>query len=236
MTQLGIGVAALNHDSEYQAAYEKGIKRSEYWTHTLNDCISLIGRLPALAARIYRNVYHPGNDILPIDKNLDLVGNYTRMLGFGDNHSLTEYLRLYIAIHGDHEGGNASAHTAHLVASTLSDPFISYSAALYALAGPLHGLANQEVLRWQLAMLEEVGNDVTHEKIKEYLWKTLKSGQVVPGYGHGVLRKSDPRFMALQAFCETRPELKASPIIQLVKKTYEVTPAVLLEHGKVCPH
>jgi len=159
-------------------------------------------------------------------------GNYTRMLGFGDNQNLTEYLRLYIAIHSDHEGGNASAHTAHLVASTLSDPFISYSAALFALAGPLHGLANQEVLRWQLSMLEEVGDNVTHDKIKEYLWKTLKSGQVVPGYGHGVLRKSDPRFMALQEFCDTRPELMSSSIIQLVKKTFEVAPAVLLEHGK----
>jgi citrate synthase len=148
-----------------------------------------------------------------------------------------------------------------LVASTLSDPFISYSAALFALAGPLHGyvnvylsvlslpsycfvrLANQEVLRWQLAMLEEIGGKVTHEQIKEYLWKTLKGGQVVPGYdiwcspglplcahhalgfssyGHGVLRKSDPRFIALQEFCDTRPELMASPIIQLVKKVWNV--------------
>ena len=64
------------------------------------------------------------------------------MLGFGDNKPLTEYLRLYIALHGDHEGGNASAHTAHLVGSTLSDPYLSYSAALFALAGPLHGYAN----------------------------------------------------------------------------------------------
>jgi len=93
-------------------------------------------------------------------------------------------------------------------------------------------LANQEVLRWQLSMLNEVGDNVTHDQIKEYLWKTLKNGQVVPGYGHGVLRKSDPRFIALQEFSETRPDLRASPIVQLVKKTYEVAPAVLLEHGK----
>ena len=84
-------------------------------------------------------------------------------------------------------------------------------------------------------MLNEVGDNVSHEQIKEYLWKTLRSGQVVPGYfifpprcpgidchprsyGHGVLRKSDPRFIALQEFCETRPDLRASPIVQLVKK------------------
>jgi citrate synthase len=232
MTQLGIGVAALNHDSSFQAAYEKGMKKSEYWTHTLEDSINLVARLPALAARIYRNVYKPGTELLEIDPDLDLVGNYSRMLGYGDNHDLTEYLRLYISIHGDHEGGNASAHTAHLVGSTLSDPYLSYSAALFALAGPLHGLANQEVLRWQLSMLKEVGNEVSHDTIREYLWKTLKSGQVVPGYGHGVLRNPDPRFIALQEFCESKPELMSSPIIQLVKKTYEVAPDVLKENGK----
>ncbi|KAL0572936.1 hypothetical protein V5O48_009026 [Marasmius crinis-equi] len=229
MTQLGMGVAALNHDSSFQQAYEKGIKKSEYWTHALDDCINLVARLPALAARIYRNVYKPGTPLPGIDKNLDLVGNYANMLGYGNNHDLTEYLRLYIAIHGDHEGGNASAHTAHLVGSTLSDPYLSYAAALFALAGPLHGLANQEVLRWQLKMQQEVGNNITHDIIKDYLWKTLKSGQVVPGYGHGVLRSPDPRFIALQDFCESRPDLLKSPIIQL---TYEVAPNVLKEHGK----
>lgn len=232
MTQLGMGVAALNHDSSFQAAYEKGMKKQEYWTHTLEDCINLIARLPALAARIYRNVYKPDAQLAPIDKNLDLVGNYANLLGYGNNHSLTEYLRLYIALHGDHEGGNASAHTAHLVGSTLSDPYLSYSAALFALAGPLHGLANQEVLRWQLAMQKEIGDNITHENIKDYLWKTLKSGQVVPGYGHGVLRNPDPRFIALQEFCQSRPELRESPIIKLVNKTFEVAPDVLKEHGK----
>ncbi|PFH50646.1 hypothetical protein AMATHDRAFT_75445 [Amanita thiersii Skay4041] len=232
MTQLGIGVSALNHDSAFQAAYERGIKKSEYWTYTLDDCINLISRLPALAARIYRNVYKSGSEMPAIDKNLDLVGNYSQLLGYGHNKSLTEYLRLYIALHGDHEGGNASAHTAHLVGSTLSDPYLSYSAALYALAGPLHGLANQEVLRWQLAMQKEIGSDITHGKIKDYLWKTLKGGQVVPGYGHGVLRNPDPRFIALQEFCNTLPELRESPIIRLVNMTSEIAPEVLKEHGK----
>lgn len=112
MTQLGIGVAALNHDSAFQSAYERGMKKTDYWTYTLEDCINLTARLPALAARIYRNVYKPGQEIPGIDKELDLVGNYTKMLGYGGNKDLTEYLRLYISIHGDHEGGNASAHTA----------------------------------------------------------------------------------------------------------------------------
>ncbi|KAH6918655.1 citrate synthase [Coprinopsis sp. MPI-PUGE-AT-0042] len=232
MTQLGMGVAALNHDSAFQSAYEKGMKKTEYWEPTLDDCINLIARLPALAARIYRNVYKPGTELPAISKDLDLVGNYANMLGFGENKPLTEYLRLYIALHGDHEGGNASAHTAHLVGSTLSDPYLSYSAALFALAGPLHGLANQEVLRWQLAMQAELGDKISHEDIKAYLWKTLKSGQVVPGYGHGVLRNPDPRFIALQEFCQEHPELKESSIVQLVQRTFEVAPDVLKEHGK----
>ncbi|KAI0647157.1 citrate synthase-like protein [Trametes meyenii] len=232
MTQLGMGVAALNHESKFQAAYERGIKKSEYWTYALEDSLNLLARLPALAARIYRNVYNPGKPLPKVNKDLDLVGNYVNMLGYGDNYDLTEYLRLYIAIHGDHEGGNASAHTSHLVGSTLSDPYLSYAAGLYALAGPLHGLANQEVLRWQMNMQKELGSNITHDSIKEFLWKTLKSGQVVPGYGHGVLRNPDPRFMALQQFCDTRPALLEDPIVQLVKKTYEVAPAVLKEHGK----
>lgn len=131
MTQLGIGVAALNHDSAFQAAYEKGMKKSEYWVPALEDSLNLVARLPALAARIYRNVYKPGTTLPSIDKNLDLVGastspprhlrftlvsgNYSNLLGFGSNKDLTEYLRLYIALHGDHEGGNASAHTARNV-------------------------------------------------------------------------------------------------------------------------
>lgn len=146
MTQLGICVSALNHDSQFQAAYEKGMKKSEYWIHALEDCLTLIAKLPALAARIYRNVYKPGAELPGLDKNLDFVGeynagnithfgyrvdftgNYTKLLGYGSNHSLTEYLRLYIALHGDHEGGNASAHTARKLKSDeklLNDSFSS---------------------------------------------------------------------------------------------------------------
>lgn len=232
MSQLSMGVAALNHNSVFQAAYERGIKKPDYWTYTLEDCLDLVAKLPALAARIYRNIYHSDRPIAPIDRNLDLVGNYSNNLGFGDNKAMTEYLRLYIALHGDHEGGNASAHTAHLVGSTLADPYLAYAAGLNALAGPLHGLANQEVLRWQMAMQKEIGDTITHDNIKEYLWKTLKAGQVVPGYGHGVLRNPDPRFVALLEFAKSRPELQASPTIQLVQQTAEVAPEVLKEHGK----
>jgi citrate synthase len=58
----------------------------------------------------------------------------------------TELMRLYLTIHSDHEGGNVSAHATHLVGSALSDPYLSFAAGMCGLAGPLHGLANQEVL------------------------------------------------------------------------------------------
>jgi len=232
MTQMSIAVSALNHDSKFAAAYEKGIKKTDYWHTALEDSIDLIAKLPSLAARIFTNVYRNGQTIPAPNKELDLIGNYSNMLGYGDNESLTEYMRLYIALHGDHEGGNVSAHTAHLVGSALSDPYLSYSAALLGLAGPLHGLANQEVLRWMLAMQKEVGEHPSHDHIKEYLWKTLKNGQVVPGYGHGVLRSPDPRFIAIQEFCLSQPDLKDSPIIELIQKTSDVAPGVLTEHGK----
>ncbi|CEH19134.1 citrate synthase [Ceraceosorus bombacis] len=232
MTQFAAAVGALNHDSAFAAAYTKGIKKTEYWQPTLEDSIDLVAKLPAVAARIYYNVFGKGDGQQKIDTSKDLIGNYAEMIGYGGNEGLTDYLRLYIAIHGDHEGGNVSAHTAHLVGSALSDPYLSYSAALLGLAGPLHGLANQEVLGWALGMQDKVGPNASHEQIKEYLWDTLKSGRVVPGYGHAVLRRPDPRFTALSRFCDDRPELQQSSIVQLVKKVSEVAPGVLKEHGK----
>ena len=78
MTPLGMGVAALNHESKFQAAYVRGIKKSEYWTYALEDSIDLLARLPALAARIYRNIYNPGTPLPKVNKDLDLVGQWSR--------------------------------------------------------------------------------------------------------------------------------------------------------------
>jgi citrate synthase len=150
-----------------------------------------------------------------------------------ENEGFQDLLRLYLALHGDHEGGNVSAHTTHLVGSALSDPFLSYSAGLQGLAGPLHGLAAQEVLRFILDMQKVVGEKFTEKDVNEFLWSVLKSGRVIPGYGHAVLRKPDPRFEALMDFANARPEIAADPVYQLVKKNSEVAPDVLKEHGKV---
>lgn len=130
-------------------------------------------------------------------------------------------------IPSDHEGGNVSAHTGKLVGSALADPFLSYAAALNGLAGPLHGLANQEVLVWLTKMQAKIGEDASDEAVKEYVWSTLKGGQVVPGYGHAVLRKTDPRYVAQREFA--LKHLPDNKLFKLVGQIYNIVPGVLLE-------
>lgn len=188
-----------------------------------------IAKLPNIAGRIYRNVYGRGK--LPsIDLQKDYSANLSALLGFGDNAAFVELMRLYITIHSDHEGGNVSAHTGKLVGSALSDPFLSYAAALNGLAGPLHGLANQEVLVWLTKMQAKLGEDASDEAVKEYVWSTLKGGQVVPGYGHAVLRKTDPRYVAQREFA--LKHLPDDKLFKLVGQVYNLVPDILLAAGK----
>ena len=144
MTQFACAVSALNHTSVFAKAYEKGVNKSDYWEPTYEDSISLLAKLPVIAAKIYQNSYKGGGDLpAKVDVNQDWSYNFAAMLGKGstENEGFQDLLRLYLALHGDHEGGNVSAHATHLVGSALSDPFLSYSAGLQGLAGPLHGYA-----------------------------------------------------------------------------------------------
>ncbi|CAK9310313.1 unnamed protein product [Citrullus colocynthis] len=229
MTQFATGVMGLQVQSEFQKAYEKGIHKSKYWEPTYEDSLNLIARVPLVASYVYRRIYKDGR-IIPKDDSLDYSGNFSHMLGF-DSLQMHELMRLYVTIHSDHEGGNVSAHTGHLVASALSDPYLSFAAALNGLAGPLHGLANQEVLLWIKSVVEECGENITTEQLKDYVWKTLNSGKVVPGFGHGVLRKTDPRYTCQREFA--LKHLPDDPLFQLVSKLYEVVPPILTELGKV---
>lgn len=235
MTQLSVAVAALNTESAFAKAYEKGLNKTAYWDPTFDDSVSLLAKIPRIAALVFRPDETDLVGSQKLDPQQDWSYNFAELLGKGGvaNQDFHDLLRLYLALHGDHEGGNVSAHTTHLVGSALSDPFLSYSAGLLGLAGPLHGLAAQEVLRWILAMKDDIGTKFTDADVENYLWSTLKSGRVVPGYGHGVLRKPDPRFQALMDFASTRPDVLANPVFQLVKKNSEIAPKVLAEHGKV---
>ena len=151
MTALSQAILYLQSDSQFARLYGEGkIAKAHYWEYIYEDAMDLIAKLPRLAAIIYRNKYKNGQ-VIDADPNLDWAGNYSHMLGY-EQFEMKECLRGYLTIHSDHEGGNVSAHTTHLVGSALADPYLSYSAGVNGLAGPLHGLANQEVLKWLLQL------------------------------------------------------------------------------------
>ena len=229
MTQFCIAISALQTESLFAAAYKKGINKKHYWDYTYEDSMNLIGRLPRVAAFIYRKMYHNNVHIEP-DPKLDWAANFAHMLGF-EQVDFRRLMRLYLTIHADHEGGNVSAHTTHLVGSALSDPYLAFSAAMNGLAGPLHGLANQEVIRWIFEMRNEIGNSPSKEQIADYIHTTLKNGKVVPGYGHAVLRKTDPRFIAQQEFAKTY--MPDDELVNIVWNIYEVAPPILEGLGKI---
>lgn len=202
MTQLCVAISALQPASQFAAAYQAGLHKSKYWEPAYEDTMDLIAKLPAVAALIYRRTFKKGPPIAP-DATLDWAANFAHMLGFNDA-GMKELMRLYTTIHSDHEGGNVSAHATHLVGSALSDPYLSLAAGMAGLAGPLHGLANQEVLRWLAEAGAKLGSNPSREELREYVWATLKSGRVVPGYGHAVLRKTDPRYTCQRYATRTR--------------------------------
>ncbi|XP_011144055.1 probable citrate synthase 2, mitochondrial [Harpegnathos saltator] len=230
MTQFSAAITLLNSDSEFVRAYSKGVHKSKYWESVYDDSMNLIAKLPVVAATIYRNIYKGGKGLGSVDAGKDWSWNFANMLGY-DKPQFIELMRLYLTIHSDHEGGNVSAHTTHLVGSALSDPYLSFAAGMNGLAGPLHGLANQEVLVWLEKLRSQVGDSPSDEKLKEFIWNTLKSGQVVPGYGHAVLRKTDPRYTCQREFA--LKHLPDDPLFKLVAQVYKVVPPVLLETGKV---
>ena len=230
MTMFVTGVMALQTESNFAKEYAKGLNKQDYWNPIYDDVMDLIARLPRIAAYVYRRKYKNNEHIQP-NGLLDWAGNLAHMMGYNDE-SFKELMRLYMTIHSDHEGGNVSAHTTHLVGSALSDPYLSYAAGMNGLAGPLHGLANQEVIKWIFEMQEKLNSDSpTKEQIAEYVKETLQNGQVVPGYGHAVLRKTDPRFTAQMVF--GKKHMPDDKLCQTVWNIYEVVPPILESLGKV---
>jgi citrate synthase len=230
MTMFVTGVMALQTESNFAKEYAKGLNKKDYWSFVYDDAMDLIARLPRIAAYIYRRKYKNNEHIQP-NGLLDWAGNMAHMMGF-ENESFKELMRLYMTIHADHEGGNVSAHTTHLVGSALSDPYLSYAAGMNGLAGPLHGLANQEVIKWIYDMQESLETkEPTKEQIATYVQQTLTAGKVVPGYGHAVLRKTDPRFTAQMAF--GKKHMPDDPLVNTVWNIYETVPPILQSLGKI---
>ncbi len=230
MTQFVVAIMALQTESSFAKKYAAGMSKKDYWDATFDDSMDLIARLPRVAAYIYRRKYKFGDHIQP-NGLLDWAGNFAHMMGF-ENEGFKELMRLYMTIHADHEGGNVSAHATHLVGSALSDPYLSFAAGMNGLAGPLHGLANQEVIKWIFEMREQLGVEApSKEQIEEYVKKTLSEGKVVPGYGHAVLRKTDPRFTAQMEF--GKKHLPDDPLVKTVWNIYDAVPPLLQSLGKI---
>eukprot|EP01099_Mayorella_cantabrigiensis_P008503 TRINITY_DN7_c0_g1_i1.p1 TRINITY_DN7_c0_g1~~TRINITY_DN7_c0_g1_i1.p1 ORF type:complete len:462 (+),score=102.31 TRINITY_DN7_c0_g1_i1:48-1433(+) len=230
MTQFSIAINALQTDSVFAKAYSDGVHKNKYWEYALEDSLNLVARLPSIAALIYDHSFNTVKRHPKRDHNLDWGADMAHQLGFHDKE-FTELMRLYLTIHADHEGGNVSAHTTHLVGSALSDPYLSFAAGMNGLAGPLHGLANQEVLLWLKEAQAVLGKHPTPQEIEKYVWDTLNSGKVVPGFGHAVLRKTDPRYVCQREFAQKF--LPEDPLFKLVSHCYEVVPRVLTAQGKV---
>jgi citrate synthase len=228
MSLFTAAITSLQRESLFVPAYNSGISKMDYWDSTYEDSINLLAKLPEIAAFIYRLKYK-NDDQIGSDPSLDFGANFAYMMGIDAPYD--EISRLYFMLHSDHESGNVSAHTTHLVGTALSDAYFSFAAGMCGLSGPLHGLANQEVLRWVQGVMEKMDHKIpSKEEMKKFVWDTLNSGQVIPGFGHAVLRKTDPRYAAQREFC--LKHLPDDEIFKIVSLLYEVVPDILVEQGK----
>ncbi len=231
MAMFNTAILVMQNESKFAKAYNVGIAKSEYWKPTLDDALDIIAKLPSIAAYVYRKRFNKGARIEG-DKSLDWSGNYVKMLGLGTGDGeFAKLMRLYLTLHSDHEGGNVSANTSATINSALSDLYYSLSGGLNGLSGPLHGLANQECLKWVLETMDQFGGTPTEKELEGFAWDTLNSGKVIPGYGHAVLRITDPRFAAFLRFGQKY--MSDDPVFATVERVFNVVPEVLKQVKKI---
>ncbi|MGB9702788.1 MAG: citrate (Si)-synthase [Candidatus Kapaibacteriota bacterium] len=231
MAMFNTAVLVMQRESVFAKRYTEGMKKAEYWEATLEDSLNIIAKLPAIGAYVYRKRYNKGPRIEP-KKGVDWSENYVHMLGLPDpNGDFAKLMRLYLNLHSDHEGGNVSAFSAATINSALSDMYYSLAGGLNGLAGPLHGLANQECLGWILSVMEKFNGVPTKEALEKFAWETLESGKVIPGYGHAVLRVVDPRFVAFREF--GLKHIPNDPVFQTVDLVFNTVPEVLKQVQKI---
>ena len=230
MAMQSMALVALQRGSKFRKRYDEGMRKEEYWEACLEDSLDLLAKMPVLTAAVWRIRYADGK-LIPRDPSKDWSANFAHMMGVPDpTGNLANLFRLYLNLHADHESGNVSANLCHICGSALSDPYYSVAAGLNGLAGPLHGLANQECLKFHLAIHERFKGVPTPEQLTDFVWETLNAGRVIPGFGHAVLRCTDPRYTACHDFghkaCPDEPLFKLADIM------LQVVPGVLKEHGK----
>ncbi len=231
MAMFNTAILVMEKESKFRLHYDQGMPKSDYWVWTLEDALDIIARLPEIAAGVYRMRFGKGARIAS-DPKLTWSENYVKMLGLPDPQGkFADCMRLYLVLHSDHESGNVSAHTTFCVNSALSDLYYSLSAGLNGLAGPLHGLANQECLHWILDVKKKFGGVPSEEQLKQFAWETLNSGKVVPGYGHAVLRITDPRFAAFLDW--GKKHIAQDEVFQIVERVFNTVPGVLQQVQKI---
>jgi citrate synthase len=230
MTLFSQAILALQPQSVFARRYTRGMQKVDYWDAYLEDSLNLTAKLPTIAAYIYNYRYRGGVESCS-NPMIDWSADFACMIGKSEDE-YKDMSRLFFMLHSDHEGANVSAHTAHLVGSALSDVYYSCSAGMDGLAGPLHGLANQECLLYLLGVQEHFNGVLpTREQYAAYAWEQLQAGKVIPGYGHAVLRAIDPRFTAQLEFGKNH--FPDDPVFQLVNIVFETLPGVLSRYGKV---
>jgi len=230
MVILSIALLSMQRKSVFARKYSEGMRKGDHWLTTLEDALQIIAKIPTIVAGIYRMRIVYKKRILS-DPYRDWSGNFANMMGIDDPEGkLRDLIRLYMVLHCDHEGGNVSNNVCRIVNSALSDPYYSITAGLNGLAGPLHGLANQECLKYVQAIEENFNGVPKEEDLKEYIWATLHSGRVIPGYGHAVLRATDPRFTALLNF--GKRVCPYDNVFRIVELLFKIVPGILKEHGK----
>ncbi len=228
MAIFSTAILCMSRESFMNKKYKAGMNKLDYWDPTYEDSLNLLAKLPEIGAYIYRKLYRDGKRIQS-NPFTDIGGNFAHMMGIEKPYD--DVTRMHYILHSDHESGNVSAHTGHLVASTLSDVYLAISAMINGLAGSLHGMANQEVLRWLQDLMDKMNGKIpTQDEIRQYVWDTLNSGQVIPGYGHAVLRKTDPRYTLQREFC--LKYLPDDPLFKITNMLYKVVPDILKEQGK----
>jgi citrate synthase len=158
----------------------------------------LIGKMPTLTAYAYRHSL--GLPYVYPDNDLGYTKNFMNMLWrrtepkFSANPVLARALEVLFILHADHEQ-NCSTSTMRAVGSSFADPYATTAAAIAALSGPLHGGANEEVLR----MLDEIGSK---DRVPAYI-EQIKAGRgKLMGFGHRVYKNYDPRARIIKRVAE----------------------------------
>jgi citrate synthase len=230
MAMLDTAILVMQKESLFAVEYDIGIQKEDHWKSALEDALNLVAKLPAIAAGIYRLKFNKG-DIIPSDPHMDWSGDFVHMLGVSDVPDFKDLMRLYLVAHCDHEGGAVSALANQVISSSLADMYYSLSGAFNGLAGPLHGLANQESLKWILEIMSKFGGTPSTGQIKEIVADTISLGKVIPGYGHAVLRVTDPRFNAFLEF--GKKHFPNDPVFLTVTRLFEVVPGELKKIEKI---